>query len=332
MEKIVQKRESGISRIIGVGESAEPELLDYFKRQFEKNPKYSGEQEHTPELDNLIAEINQKMKEFLARYGVESLDIPAGSIHILDKSKLTPQQLAQYKERYEKIGAVYLLDKQQIWIFKNYQTGQKLHFVKNLVHEMMHLNAFGSAQKVTSGGIGLMKGEESIHLKPRRVGFEVDSAKTGKMFFLDVNEAITEELIIRFDKDYYSQFQDLKNEYEEREEARAAVSKRSGKSKSEMDRGIANLEHRPVDAQGGHEVILRPYSYSRERGALNKLILDLYEKNKIEFRSPEDVFSIFAKAALTGRLSPIARLIEKTYGKGSFRELGEKTQKLRRNP
>ena len=69
------------------------------------------------------------------------------------------------------------------------------------------------------------------------------------------------------------------------------------------------------------------YSYFKERAALKKLIQTLYEKNEDEFESEEEVFNLFAKAAISGRLLPVARLIEKTFGKGSFRELGEETAK-----
>ena len=47
-------------RIVGVEESVEQELLDYFKIQFEKDQRGAMEQEHTPELDALISQANRK--------------------------------------------------------------------------------------------------------------------------------------------------------------------------------------------------------------------------------------------------------------------------------
>lgn len=328
MEKLAtKKRESGISRIVGVEESVELELLDYFKRQFEKDQRGRDtlEQEHTPKLEVLISQINEKMKEFLTGYGLQFLEIPSRNVHILDKSKLNPQQLEQLKKRYEGTNGIYLPDKQHIAVFENYTANKKLLFAQILIHEMIHVNAFASGQMIQKGGLQLTKGDKTINLGIRRIGFEIDSARTGKKFFYDVNEAITTELTIRFDQNYFSQFQDLKQEYDEREEAISGVVRRSKKNKEALE--IANLEHREKDAAGGHEVILRPYSYHSERTKLNKLVSDLYEKNKSEFRSTEDVFILFVKAALSGRLLPIARLIEKTYGRGSFRYLGEKTAK-----
>jgi len=52
------------------------------------------------------------------------------------------------------------------------------------------------------------------------------------------------------------------------------------------------------------------------------VISEIYQRNKGEFGSEEEIFKTFAKAVLTGRLMELARLIDNTYGKGSFRKLG----------
>src|SRR3989338_4959424 len=68
------------------------------------------------------------------------------------------------------------------------------------------------------------------------------------------------------------------------------------------------------------------YSYTNERAGFASLVELLYEKNKNEFDSYEDVFKLFSQAMFKGHLLPIARLIEKTFGKGSFRTIGQKTK------
>ena len=45
--------------------------------------------------------------------------------------------------------------------------------------------------------------------------------------------------------------------------------------------------------------------------------------SEVEFDSTEDIFNLFAKATITGRLLPVARLINKSFGRGSFSEIGE---------
>lgn len=67
-----------------------------------------------------------------------------------------------------------------------------------------------------------------------------------------------------------------------------------------------------------------PGEFRRKREFL-KLVDDIYNKNKDKFNSPKDVLLLFVKAAFTGRITEIGKLVESSFGKGSFRELGEKT-------
>lgn len=68
------------------------------------------------------------------------------------------------------------------------------------------------------------------------------------------------------------------------------------------------------------------YPYKEERIVLRSLIKEIYKKNKKDFKSEEEVFKLFANATIGGRLLPLARAIEKTYGQGAFRDLGELTK------
>ena len=52
----------------------------------------------------------------------------------------------------------------------------------------------------------------------------------------------------------------------------------------------------------------------------------LYEENKDKFDSYEDLFKLFSAAMFKGDLLPIARLIEDTFGKGTFRKIGESSK------
>jgi hypothetical protein len=47
------------------------------------------------------------------------------------------------------------------------------------------------------------------------------------------------------------------------------------------------------------------------------------ERNEGEFSDTEEILDLFMKAQVTGNILPVARLIEKTFGKGSFRKLSE---------
>ncbi len=66
------------------------------------------------------------------------------------------------------------------------------------------------------------------------------------------------------------------------------------------------------------------FSRKEEAELLNSIINDILIKNPGASR--EEIEEFFIRAQISGNLLPIARLIEKTYGKGSFRQLGEKTE------
>jgi hypothetical protein len=58
---------------------------------------------------------------------------------------------------------------------------------------------------------------------------------------------------------------------------------------------------------------------------LRYIVESIYERNKDTFGSPEDVVTLFYKGQVTGNIMPIARVVENTFGKGSFREFGKIT-------
>ena len=66
------------------------------------------------------------------------------------------------------------------------------------------------------------------------------------------------------------------------------------------------------------------FTRQEEFDDLNKLVDELWEKNRDSYDDREEILRLFIEAGVTGKLLKVARLIEKTFGKGSFRELAEK--------
>lgn len=66
---------------------------------------------------------------------------------------------------------------------------------------------------------------------------------------------------------------------------------------------------------------LKSVSYVDQRRQFNNFIDDIFSKNKDSFETTEDIFKLFAEYYFAGKVMPIARLVEKTYGKGSFRNI-----------
>ncbi|MCX6790411.1 MAG: hypothetical protein NTV60_02680 [Candidatus Kaiserbacteria bacterium] len=61
----------------------------------------------------------------------------------------------------------------------------------------------------------------------------------------------------------------------------------------------------------------------RELKGLWEFIDNLLQKNSNTFSSREEIMNLFIRGQVTGNVLPAARLIESTYGKGSFRKISK---------
>ncbi len=123
-----------------------------------------------------------------------------------------------------------------------------------------------------------------------RSGFKVVSRDGKEEFFEDFDEAITELMT----KQYYHNIV-LKNEI----------------FKDEIEQ-VSNGERSSLKFYKGDEI-----------DKINSLINKLWELNKDKFSNREDIVKLFINAKVNGRMLAIGRLIEDTFGKGSFRKIGK---------
>jgi len=135
--------------------------------------------------------------------------------------------------------------------------------------------------------------DENGRPSARRIGFEIKTYNK-QFYFKDVNEAVTEDLTEMFVRQCFDTIPELLEE--------------------KRRRLFSNLPENEY------------LSNEQERVDLHTFIYDIFIRNNDKFDSEEEVFDLFARAVLSGRLLPLARIIEKTYGKGSFRQIGEKTK------
>ncbi|MDA2935998.1 hypothetical protein MYX06_02165 [Patescibacteria group bacterium AH-259-L05] len=313
MEKAkLDRRESSVSRIVKTED--EQEFLQYFKDMFENRQFHDiPEKEKTPFIQELIKNINDYMGEFVAQYGTTPVDIKDKHIYFIDRSKATENKKKKIdKARAKGFMAVFAPQAQGVVIWEEYDEDKKLELGTLLTHEMLHFNSFFVYEESEDLAnkrpedllfcIQTENDEKDILLRRRRSGLKVFT-KERDTYFKYLDEAVIEELTIRFSEKYFPQIDALSKELEKE-----------------------NQLYHLISSTTRRKLISR-YEYEFERDDLNDLIDEAYKKNKDSFKSREDVFTVFAKAVLTGRLLPLARLIEKTYEKGSFRGLGKKTAK-----
>lgn len=75
-----------------------------------------------------------------------------------------------------------------------------------------------------------------------------------------------------------------------------------------------------IDKQKNDNWVAVPYSEARQ--TLDYVCIEIQKQFPEKYASKDDVFKEFLKTHFTGNLLPIARLVEKTFGEGNFRLLG----------
>jgi len=313
-------RTSGIVRIVGVSEEKEQEILagieeNFGKQEIGKIDK--REREKTPEELEIIGGILTAIPEFIKRHGGEPLPLQPEHIHVIDYTELTDEERRILKG----IRGHYNHALQAAIVITDPEKENRLTFALRAAHELIHFSAFQSAQIIN---------EKEKEWGIRIGGFIVKTKEAGKteFYFNDIDEAVTEELIKRFDREYFGSIPGLSEDLKRRQEFRENILQPDPDTKEIVD-DIAIVET-TIEKEGEHKGMYKTttehYNFLEERERLWKIIEGIQQKNPGQFKSKEEVFDVFAKAYFTGRLLPVARLVERTYGKGSFRKLGAETK------
>lgn len=306
MEKL-ENRYIGPDRIIGTDEDIEKYLkLLIAQRSLREEPLASFEREQTVEEFFIITRIFDKMPDFIKEYGAEEARyIPLEKIRIIDE-KLPQHERPDFLK--EKIIGQFRLHDGNIHIVSD--PSKLVEFAHALVHELIHAHSFFS---VTFNENGEGTAENPLATF-RRFGLSIksDEQAVGKNpFFHFMNEALTEELTKRFCEKYFPGIAELKDEFE--------VSNTYQRNPDMPDTPFGSF----LKEFFGREFNI---IYPNDRAKFIAILQVLYERNRDTFKSYEDVFKLFSRAMFQGGLLSIARLIEKTFGKGSFRGLGKETQ------
>lgn len=300
------ERKSGIIRIVGFEEKKEAEALEAAAAFFsEKQEFLKHEREKTPEEKAVAAFISGHLPKFLEHYGAQPLTISEDKIHIIPKKFFSSRKGVEAK---------YSIDDQAIFVQDNPEL-PLLGFANHLAHEMIHFHAFQS----------LDASQEGLELKlqgPRRLGFRIARRGEEAAYFRHVDEALTEELAKRFSKKFFAGIPALQPDLEQLKKLIELNRKQNPGAEQDFAYGVLTQKG------DSWEAALVPHAYPAEREDLKELIDDLFSQNKDKFKSREEIFELFARAAMTGRLLPVARLIEDTFGKGAFRDLGKSFEEL----
>lgn len=310
------ERFSSFKRVVGAASELEKqEILDkhadiYAEQDFPEIERF--EREKTPEEQAILELANNATNELLQKYEVEGFSIPDKNIHIIPEKDW----------HREKGSALYNSMAQAIAIR---EAPAKIVFLKKVFHEMLHFKSYNALQVIS---------DAKAKVDEYRVGLVVVTRDGEKRFFKFLNEAVTEELTKKFIVRLFDDPLFLR----ERERT-AEIMNRYPNARTSQGSMLFNGEvfyadtldddtwkdaiGRVFGRERNRALISESFTHEAERDFLSSLVDRLYQKNLTEFNSQEEIFDLFAKAALSGNLLRIGKLIDRTFGRGTFCKIGE---------
>lgn len=314
---------SSFERVVGNISEAEKEQILRDKGERFDNQAFEDlkgkERKKTPEELQIISLANEATNEVRKKYGLENFDIPSENIHIIaEEAWPREKSVAFYSSMFQGIATR--------------EQPAKIVFMKNVFHEMLHFKSYNALQ-VTSG--------DNPELDGYRVGLTVHTRDGKKRYFVNLNEAVTEEMTKRFVTKLFN------NPLfgEEARQTREVITRYpravtdSGEQLFDNDTFYAKVKDKkscdeaadPLFGVQEEPVKINTvgFTYQSERKILNTLIDKILKRNQDKFQDREEVFEVFAKGMVTGNILPIGRLIEKTFGNGTLRHIGELDQNMK---
>ncbi|MFA7192196.1 MAG: hypothetical protein WC089_02780 [Candidatus Paceibacterota bacterium] len=299
--KISEKEQEQILR--HSGESFNDQAFDHLKRVERK--KTSNELQIIDMVNNLTNEIRQK-------YGLENFDVPPDNIHVVSDEKWSD----------EKNTAYFNSGMQGVVMRENFSN---LAFTAKVFHEMLHFKSYNALQ---------ITNVEKPELSEYRLGLTVQTRDGDKIYFTNLNEAVTEEITKRT----VLKILDNKLFIDEVNQTKEIISKHPqaiiepGKPLFNEDTFYAETQNRKSLREAVGRLVGKKYNtiinterftYKQERKILHTLVDKIYQKNTEKFKDKEEVLEVFFKGMITGNILPLGRLVDETFGADTFRKIGE---------
>ena len=310
-----------IDKIISGTKKKKKEVEDFFTEKFSEQKIEEiekSELKKSEEHIKIINLVNDETNKLLEKYGLKKFDIDPDNIHLLDERT--------YENfRGSADSAVFKILDQAIIINQSVSFPKTL-FAHRLFHEMVH---FKSHQEVHISKDKKVISKVGILINPKlELGADI---KKEDEYFSNLNEAIVEELSIKFQKNILRNHPDFEEENKLIEEY---IEKRK---QDGIDLNInefsAVLKKISYSSDKKEKTKFQPQrtSYRRQRIIFNTLIDKLYSKNQDTFENREEIFDLFAKSVFTGNIvskGSWGRLIKETFGSGILQKIAEKDYDL----
>lgn len=260
--------------------------------------------EKTPEIIEIIRYANEYTNKLLLQHGIEPYDIPDDNIYALKPE--------DYSILSDNNGAFALTLSQMIVINAN-NSLTKTSATTRLIHEMLHLKGHKTIQIENNEHI--MSGRT---ISNYRIGVVVESSQSAKGFhehFKGLNESIVATLEVRAIPYTLQQpgYEKDKAEFDSPEAQNYLELLKNAGTRIDDINSIRKI---------GDRWSVTHASYPRHREVFDFIVEKIFEDNADTYENTEDVYKLFFDAHFSGKLLTIARLVEHSFGEGSFRTLG----------
>ena len=304
-----------IDRIISGTKGEKKEVEDFFSEKF-SNPKIEEierlELKKSEDHIQTIELVNDETNKLLEKYGLEKFDIGPDNVHLLSK-----ETYENFRDSESAAGCLIL---DQAIVVNQDMSFPRTLFVHRLFHEMIHLK---SRQEIHISKNKAIISKTGIAINPK---LKHRAAGENK-YFVNLDEAITEELSIRFQKNVLRDHPDFEKENKLIEEY-VEQRKQNGKgTKTDEVSAVLKKTFYSADKEEKTKFYPQMASYKKQRMILNALVDKLYDKNQDKFEDREKVFDLFAKSVFTGNIvsrGSWGRLIDETFGSGTLQKIAER--------
>jgi len=298
---------SSIERVVGkVTKEDKAEIINimgstFENQDFKDKSLTEAEREKIPKEIEIINLADNATNEIRKKYGMKKFDIPPKNIHIIKKDSWDTD------DNEGRLIGGYFDQKGQRIIMR--ESLNRIRFMKTVFHEMLHFKSYNALQ---------VENVSNSKVEPYRSGISGASRNYSTGYLHSINEAVTEELTKRFSSKLYDN---------------PIFAEEVSKTKEALAAHSTNIQGKPLPKNAYEDVYYASdskfglqcfeHTYKSERDALQLLIDKLFERNKENYNNQEEIFELFAKGFMTGNILPIGKLIDKTFGKGTLRKIGD---------
>ena len=259
------------------------------------------------EIENILIDFaNKETNELLDNLGINTYSIPRENYHIV------PTEVFEIATGEKNAFAVSDSSLQGILFSSDVFKSNPLYFGSIALHETLHLKS--------SMSIELNENDDGVEASLFRTGVAVMGSQKShregeyKEHFIGLEEAI----VATQEKKSFIKILNLPELSKEKDSMTTGYLKELKKYITEKE-NLSEDEIISIDTDGNY----RRFSYLSQRRVLDFVCNEVQKQFSNDYQNAEEVFNEFLKAHFTGQLLPIARLVEKTFGEGSFRILGE---------